>query len=178
MHKHINTLESVLSLRLTYIGYLLLEQSQILNGNCGNNPDESNWASVGTFRMLVWGWIQGCKQDEQTAFANNSYTFCVHFLSTTPHSHLTLSPAGVRPCCISFAVLPLNTQRPTPPAHLGKSNNLRRVCVFAHFIYEMAYLKPVLSRLGDAQLFLCFHVCRVTESCCGTLLCAQRVSVN
>lgn len=141
MHKHINTLESVLSLRLTYIGYLLLEQSQILNGNCGNNPDESNGASVGTFRMLVWEWIQGCKQDEQAAIATNSYTVCVHFLSTTPHLYLTFSPAGVRPCCISFAVLPQNTQRPTPLAHLGKSNNLRRVCVFAHFTSKIVHLK-------------------------------------
>lgn len=68
----------------------------------------------------------GHKQDEQAATGNISRnSFCAQFLSTASDLYLTFSPAGVRPCCISFAVLHLNTQRPTPLALLGKSDNLR-----------------------------------------------------
>lgn len=118
----------------------------------------------------------GRKQDEQAAADNISQnSFCAQFLSTASHLYLTFSPAGVRPCCISFAVPPLNTQRPMPLAHLGKSDNLR--CSLRKKKRNV-YLISVLSRLGTAQAYLCFHLCHVTESRCGTLWCAQRVSVN
>lgn len=38
-------------------------------------------------------------------------------------SFSVLCPSGARPCCISFAAPPLNIQRLTPQAHLGKAES-------------------------------------------------------
>lgn len=54
-----------------------------------------------------------------------SFEFCPRLLFSSPLAYLSSSlvcPTGARQCCISFVAPPLSIQRPTPLAHLGKTD--------------------------------------------------------